>query len=275
MNDATREVLVPTEDSQGEHYHVPGGCGGHLVEKVEATAEDLVGRELLPCSAAGCESADIPLYERCDGCGKPVFDPFDSPVSDSASVDYCAGCVLHLQENPNDAGHDQYSLRPPTMLVCRSCMATFEDTAEGRAGMEDHDCLPPAEPPQEDRDRDCRADGCTEVARPLSSYCSGECSPDVDLTPDGDSDQGRECRHCGEQLADGDTEATCPRNPENTERPDTDAPCPNCGELALHGCWEPVRGYVRCGSCGLGERDLRVIAASDPDDSHYTPGADL
>lgn len=32
-------------------------------------------------------------------------------------------------------------------------------------------------------ERTCRADGCDEPARERSSYCSDECSPDVDLTP--------------------------------------------------------------------------------------------
>lgn len=84
-----------------------------------------------------------------------------------------------------------------------------------------------------------------------------------------------ECRYCGEQLADGDTEDTCPLNRDTHERPDTDGPCPNCGEMALHGCWEPVRGYVRCDACGLGEEDLRVIEAADPDDSHFYPEGGL
>lgn len=34
-------------------------------------------------------------------------------------------------------------------------------------------------------ERTCRADGCQESARHRSAYCSSDCSPDVDLSPDG------------------------------------------------------------------------------------------
>lgn len=120
MSDGTRTLLVPTEDSQGEHYHVPGGCGGHRLTSIEATAEEVVTeRGLRPCSANGCEAADIPLYDRCDGCGKPVFDPERHSYGDGrGSIDYCAACEdYRTNADIAPAMHDQYELRDPSSEV--------------------------------------------------------------------------------------------------------------------------------------------------------------
>lgn len=105
--DGTREVLVPSEDSQGEHYHVRGGCGGHRLTLKVATAERLVDTGLRPCSARGCEGAGVPKYSRCDGCGKPVFDA----VVRGENIRYCHECADYLEEHPEHEGHMHYCLR--------------------------------------------------------------------------------------------------------------------------------------------------------------------
>jgi len=107
--DGTREVLVPTEDSQGEHYHARGGCGGHLLTGTEATAEVLVSEHgLEPCRARGCDARDLAVPVRCNGCGKPVFDSVERH-----GPPYCAACADVLAEHPDRHGHRQYRLRDP------------------------------------------------------------------------------------------------------------------------------------------------------------------
>lgn len=109
MSDATREVLVPAEEGSGECYHAVGGCGGHLVTSVEATAAELVHeRGLRPCRANGCLDARIPVYRRCDGCGKAVFDP-----EEFNAASYCYDCATHLHKRPSDQDHALYELRDP------------------------------------------------------------------------------------------------------------------------------------------------------------------
>ena len=107
--DATETVLVPVEGAAGECYHVPGGCGGHLVTRVDATAAALIDeRDLRPCRARGCRSVGIPIPERCDGCGRSVFDP--EPITGGK---YCYECATHLHKRPSDQDHEQYALREP------------------------------------------------------------------------------------------------------------------------------------------------------------------
>jgi hypothetical protein len=107
--DGTREVLIPTDDSQGCHYHHPRGCGGHLLERVQATAEELVSdRSLVHCRARGCDARDLAVPVRCNGCGKPVFDAVERH-----GPPYCAACADVLAEHPDRIGHRQYRLRDP------------------------------------------------------------------------------------------------------------------------------------------------------------------
>lgn len=109
----TKQVLVPVEDAQGECYHAPGGCGGHLVTTIEATAAELVeDRDLRPCRARGCKSVDIPTPTRCDGCGTPIFEP-----DQFNEADYCKGCATHLHKFPSKQDHEQYDLRDPQLRV--------------------------------------------------------------------------------------------------------------------------------------------------------------
>jgi len=101
--ETTREVQIPHEKGTGECWHAVGGCGGHLVKTVEATAEELVTeRGLRPCRAAGCKDAGLDDYQRCNGCGKPVFERIGG---------YCEECAAYLEANPAEAGHEQYELR--------------------------------------------------------------------------------------------------------------------------------------------------------------------
>lgn len=113
MSDATKAVLVPTDEGAGECYHAVGGCGGHLVTSVEATAVELVAdRGLRPCRANACVNAGIPTYRRCDGCGTAVFDP-----EEFNAASYCYACATHLHKHPSDQDHPLYGLRDPEVSV--------------------------------------------------------------------------------------------------------------------------------------------------------------
>jgi len=106
-DDTTKDVLVPTADAVGECYHAVGGCGGHLVTRVEATAAALLeDRDLRPCRAQACAAADIPLPKRCDGCGAPLFEP-----EEFNHAAYCVECVTYLHRHPSEQDHEQYTLR--------------------------------------------------------------------------------------------------------------------------------------------------------------------
>ena len=110
-SDETKQVLVPVEDAHGECYHAPGGCGGHLVTTIQATAAELVeDRDLRPCRAHGCKSVDIPTPTRCDGCGTPIFEP--ELFNDG---EYCKRCATHLHKYPSKKDHEQYALLDPKL----------------------------------------------------------------------------------------------------------------------------------------------------------------
>lgn len=107
--DGVRRVRVPTEDSNGECYHVRGGCGGHHLTSIEATAKELLSvRGLYPCGAKGCVTHGIDEPRRCNGCGKPVFES-DPRAAEHAT--YCAMCADYLEANPDSQSHEQYKLR--------------------------------------------------------------------------------------------------------------------------------------------------------------------
>lgn len=113
-DDPTKRVLIPHESGTGTCYHAIGGCGGHLVTSTTATAEELVtGLGLRPCQSAACLNANIPEYDRCDGCAKPVFGA--EPHADGVGR-YCPACRAFLDEHPSPS-HDQYELRRPSKLV--------------------------------------------------------------------------------------------------------------------------------------------------------------
>jgi len=131
--DATETVLVPVEDAAGECYHVPGGCGSHLVSRVDATAAELIDeRELRPCRARPCRSASIPTPERCDGCGRPVFDP--EPINGGG---YCYECATHLHKRPSDQDHDQYALREPDREPSTATDGGHRDDRDDVGGADD------------------------------------------------------------------------------------------------------------------------------------------
>ncbi|WP_181691319.1 hypothetical protein [Natronomonas sp. LN261] len=110
LTNTTKEVLIPAADAAGECYHAVGGCGGHLVIRVEATAATLIdNRDLRPCQARGCTAADIPLLERCDGCGLPVFEP-----EEFNGAACCTECAMYLHIHQSEQDHEQYTLRETT-----------------------------------------------------------------------------------------------------------------------------------------------------------------
>jgi len=124
--DGTREVLVPNSDGTGSCYHVRGGCGGHRLTSTEATAEELVTfRGLRPCAAKGCQSVGVPEYDRCDGCGKPIFDAADDERA--GTVAYCAACDGYLEENPHEHGHEHYGLREPSHRFAGTVVMSYDD----------------------------------------------------------------------------------------------------------------------------------------------------
>lgn len=108
-----RPVRVPVEASTGECWHVPGGCAGHNVKTIAATASELVDdRGLRPCQANGCQAAGIKAPVRCDGCGVAVFDP-----ETRGAARYCPECRAYVDAHPDERDHEVYALREPDAPV--------------------------------------------------------------------------------------------------------------------------------------------------------------
>lgn len=174
---ATRTVNVPVETSSGECWHAPGGCGGHLVEQVEATAAELRGeRGLRPCQSAPCQAAGIDAPVRCDGCGVSVFDP-----EAFNAARYCPECATHLHKHPSDADHDLYDLRDPGADALVTDGGTEPDTVYVAIGGQsphktlhvDPDCTQfKATSRVEPKDRDTYPDD-----HPVCDMCTGRFEP--------------------------------------------------------------------------------------------------
>lgn len=123
---ATRTVQVPIDGAHGECWHVPGGCAGHLVETIDATATELVDeRELRPCQASACQAAGIDAPVRCDGCGVAVFD-----AEAVTAARYCPECRAFLDAYPDARDHERYALREPDAPVPVTDGGDVEEAAE-------------------------------------------------------------------------------------------------------------------------------------------------
>lgn len=110
---ATRTVQVPVAGAHGECWHAPGGCAGHLVETIDASATELVDeRELRPCQSSACQAAGIDDPVRCDGCGVAVFDP-----EAYNTARYCPDCHTYVEAHPDARDHEPYALREPNAPV--------------------------------------------------------------------------------------------------------------------------------------------------------------